>query len=129
LDVQQRQVTSASPAPSRRRWFPAAVWIVPFGLVLLVLGVAAAVWAHEIAVNDHWPERVTVNGREYDNPAPMPSAEARAEVVVGVQLGTEGPNDYPVYGLGLAIAGAAPTGVVVQTSFNTYVYYELIGGP
>ena len=129
LDVREPQVTSASPSPSRRRWSPAAVWILPLGLVLLVLGVAAAVWAHEVAVNHHWPERITVNGRNYDNPVPMSSVDVRAEMVVRVQLGTAGPSDYPVYGLGPAIPSTAPTGVVVQTSFNTYVYYALEGGP
>jgi len=70
-----------------------------------------------------------VNGRSYDGPAPMSAAEVRAEVVGSVQLGTAGPRDYPVYGLGPAIPGSVPTGVVVQTSFDTYVHYALMGGP
>lgn len=120
---------SVSPAPARRRWFPAAVWIVPLGLVLLMLGLAAATWAHEIAVNHHWPERITVNGRNYDHPAPISAAEVRAEGHGSLQLGTAGPSDYPVYGLGPEIPGTVPPGVVVQTSFDTYVSYALMGGP
>jgi hypothetical protein len=129
LNVQERQVASASAARPQRRWFPAAVWIVPLGLVLLMLGVAASTWAHEIAVNHHWPEQITLNGRNYDHPAPISSAEVRAEGRSSLQLGTAGPSDYPVYGLGPAIPSTVPTGVVVQTSFDTYVYYALMGGP
>ena len=129
MNVQERQVASVSAARPQRRWFPPAVWMVPLGLVLLMLGVAAATGAHEIAVNHHWPERITVNGRNYDHPAPISAAGVRAEGHGSLQLGTAGPSDYPVYGLGPATPGTVPTGVEVQTSFDTYVYYALMGGP
>jgi hypothetical protein len=127
VDVQERLAASSSVTRSGRRWLHAAVWILPIGLVLLMLAVAAGMWAHEIAVNHHWPERITVNGRDYDDPVPVSAAEVRAEGHGWLQLGIAGPNDYLVYGP--VMTGSVPTGVVVQTSFDTYVSYSLMGGP
>jgi len=119
------EVTGTKIPLWRRRWM--AVWLVPVGLAALILAIAAISWAHSMAVNNYWPERISVAGRDYQYPAPVPAATVRAEAQGWHQLGTVGPHDYPVYGPDNG--GLAPTIVVVQTSFDTYESYSLIGGP
>ncbi len=84
-------------------------------------------WSYSAFENRHWPDRITVNGRDYDKPFPV-AAPVGGQVDQGWQrLATVGPGDYPVYGR--VVRGLAPTIVWVQISPHTYDEYTLMGGP
>jgi hypothetical protein len=127
MDILERPPEAMGKKASPLRWHRMALWMTLVGVAALLLAIAAISWAHSTAVNRHWPERISIAGRDYDYPASVPAATARAEAKGWQQLGTVGPDNNPVYGP--ANGGLAPTIVVVQTSFDTYESYSLMGGP
>jgi hypothetical protein len=125
-------VTTTDPteAPSRRHapWAIALVWMLPIGLVVLALAVAGLVQVHRArSTGSSWPARISVNGRNYDRSGTVSKADFTASAGNLRQVGTAGPNGDPVFAD--VIPGAAPTGVIVQTSGDSYVEYSLSGGP
>jgi hypothetical protein len=125
-------VTEVASTPgaraSGRRRRGGYLWMLPIGLVVLVLAVAGFVFLHRASsATGSWPQRIVVNDRDYNRAAAVPAVGVRANDSGWVQVGTAGPSSNPVYAA--LLPGSAPTVVVVQTSLNSYVEYVLVGGP
>jgi hypothetical protein len=121
--VSDQPTTPATGQPRRLR----RTWPLPLSLVAALAVILGARWGYPTFENRHWPERITVNGRDYDNAAPG-AAPVSGQADQGWQrLATVGPGDYPVYAR--VVRGQVPTIVWVQIAPDTYDEYTLMGGP
>lgn len=119
--------------PQRSPRGPWVAWLVLAALVAGFAAFAAAAYAlqrHPLA-SDGLPERIRVDGRDYDHGDALSPAQVAAEPQPWTSLGHVGPHRTEVFvpGAGQAAPGSDPTGVLVQTAPGTYVSYSLVGGP
>ncbi|MDM7853816.1 hypothetical protein [Cellulomonas alba] len=120
-------------APRSPRRGPWVAWLVLAALVVGFAACAAAAYAlqrHPLA-SDGLPERIRVDGRDYDHGDALSPAQVAAEPQPWTSLGDVGPHHAAVFapGAGQAAPGSDPTGVLVETSPGAYVSYSLVGGP
>jgi hypothetical protein len=126
VDVRQAsyQPTAAALGQPRRL---RRTWLLCIGLVVVLAVILGARWGYSAFENRHWPDRITVNGRDYDNPSPGAAPVSGPGDEGWQRLATVGPGDYPVYAR--VVRGQVPTIVWVQIAPGTYDEYTLIGGP
>lgn len=120
--------STSTQRASQRLGHPGRMWILPIGLVVVVLAVAGlAMINRHTSTTGAWPQRIVVNDRTYNREAAVSAVDVRANDGAWTQVGTAGPQSYPVYAA--VIPGSPPTAVIVQTSLNSYAEYALVGGP